>query len=170
MVRGLRALIASGLLVFAIAVPALANTLNQTPPIAWNDAGFQGVDDECDGTVVADGEVLWHFVHTMTDGSDLPSTLTVTFSDASEQTVDGYSNGGENAQVMYDVTMVQGVSLTGAEDTIVNGGLLNLSHICAGGPPPEVPEAPVALLLPLMALFVLGGYLLIQRRRSTSVI
>jgi hypothetical protein len=172
MVRVLRALLASGMLVFAIAVPALANDLHQTVPTGGIVAGDFDGGIECDSATVPDGQILWHFIHATTDSSDLPSTLTATFSDGSTQTVDGYVNG--NSVVMYDVYTAQGVNLTGASDTAVGDGsdadLLNLSHTCTGAPPPEVPEAPIALLLPLMALAVLGGYLLIQRRRSSSVI
>ena len=168
MARVLRALLASGLLVFAIAVPAFANSLAQTIPTGGIVASDFDGGTECDGTTVADGSVLWHFVHTGTTSADLPSTLTVTFSDGSSQTVDGYVVG--SSIVMYDVTTVQGITLTSASDTINNDGLLNLSHTCSGGPPPTVPEAPIALLLPLMALVVFGGYLLINRRRSSSVI
>jgi len=49
--------------------------------------------------------------------------------------------------------------------TSVDGTQLNLSHVCVG-PPTEVPEAPFALLLPLIALAAFGGYLL-KNRRST---
>jgi hypothetical protein len=170
MSRVLRAILASGLLVFAIAVPALANDLHQTVP-QGGIVAVQGTDEECGSTTVADGKILWHFVHTDTTSADLPSTLTATFSDGSSQTVNGYVNG--NSIVMYDVTTVQGINLTGASDTIDNaatGGLLNLSHECLGGPPPEVPEAPIALLLPLAAIAVFGSYFLIIRRRSSSVI
>lgn len=166
MSKVLRALLASGLLVFMFAVPAFANDLNQTIP----DGGIVAVHDEleCEEGDVEDGQIYWHFVHTGTTSADLPSTLTVEFSDGSSQTVDGYVNG--NSVVMYDVYTDLDVNLTGASDTIVNDGNLNLSHTCVGGPPPEIPEAPVALLLPLMALAVFGGYMLINRRRATSAI
>lgn len=165
MVRVLRALLASGLLVFAIAAPAFANTINQTLPIAESAATDGG--DAC-GTV-ADGMTLWHFVHSETGSDDLPSTLTATFSTAGTQEAAGYQNG--DSVVMYDITIASGDTLIApVSDTINNSGNLVLSHVCPGGPPPEVPEAPFALLLPLMALAVLGGYLLIQRRRTASVI
>jgi hypothetical protein len=67
----------------------------------------------------------------------------------------------------------QGWTLTGGSDDIDTGALgeqLNLSHTCTGGPPPEIPEAPLAILLPLIAVATLGGYLLINRRRNASVI
>lgn len=168
MARVLRALLASGLLVFVVAVPVFANPLAQTIPDGGIVAGDFDGGDECDTAEVGDGEILWHFVHTGTDASDLPATITVEFSDGSSQTVDGFVNG--SSVVMYNVISVQDVNLTSAEDTIVNDGLLNLSHTCTGGPPPVIPEAPAALLLPLMALAVLGGYIVLNRRRATSAV
>ena len=55
-----------GLLGGALLVPsaALANDLHQTPPISWDDAGFQGSAGDCEGADLEPGEVLWHFVHT----------------------------------------------------------------------------------------------------------
>lgn len=164
MVRVLRALLASGMLVFALAVPAMANDLHNT-----TTDNVDGTD--CDTTVVADGMVLYHFINTMTTGANLPDTITVTFTDADgvTQTVtaDGYSNGNGHSVVMYDVTVPQGWTLVDASNGITVGQL-NLSHICNGGPPPILPEAPIALLLPLVALGTIGGGLFVSRRRRVG--
>jgi hypothetical protein len=168
MLRRTVALIATLSLMLLVAAPALANPLHQPtdPPIAWDDSQFQGDETECAGAELEPGEVLWHFVHTMTTGDDLPSTLTATFSDGSTQTVDGYVNG--DSVVMYDVITGQ-TSLVSASDTIVDDGLLNLSHICAGGPPPEIPEAPASILLILTAAVAAAGFVVWQMRRSSAV-
>ncbi len=107
---------------------ALANDLHQTPPISWDDAGFQGSASDCRGADLAPGEVLWHFVHTDTKSGDLPSTIDAQFASGS-QSGDGYVNG--NSIVMYEL-ITGHTTLNGASDSIENDGLLNLSHICVG--------------------------------------
>jgi len=117
---------------------AMANDLHQADklPISWNDPAFQGSGAGCDA--LEPGQVLWHFIHTGTGGSDLPATLTAEFQDAGIVTVDGYVNG--NSVVMY--TIITGEdSLLSASDSIQNDGLLNLSHICSGGTEQSVAES-----------------------------
>jgi hypothetical protein len=111
---------------------ALANDLHQAAdlPISWQDAP-QGTADECKDANLDPGQVLWHFVHTGTDGNNLPATLDATFTDAGPQQADGYSNGGGNAQVMYDIITGQD-TLESASDSINDDNLLNLSHVCVG--------------------------------------
>jgi hypothetical protein len=165
MARVLRALLASGLLVFAIALPAFANTINQTLPIKEADA-----TQDCTNTTVADGMTTWHFVNNGAQASDAGSTLTATFENAGTQTATGFFQGGGTTVVMYNITIPSGDTLIApVSDNITTTGNLVLSHVCVGGPPPEVPEAPIALLLPLIALLVVGGYLLINRRRSSVI-
>jgi hypothetical protein len=149
-------------LVLMVAAPAFANDLHQATPISFDSTAFPPGDGDCVG--VQPGTVVWHFVHTDTSVTDLPSTLTAWFTDnntaaITSQTVSGYVNG--SSIVMYDVTTTTDVSLTSASDTIENadtGGLLNLSHICNGGPPPEVPEAPFSVLLVVTAAIVGVGF------------
>ena len=74
---------------------------------------------------------------TGTDGSDLPASITVKTS-GGDVTVDGYSNGGGNAIVMYDVYSGQ-TTLLDADGTIVDDNLLNLSHVCVGPDGRSVP-------------------------------
>jgi len=121
---------------------ALANDLHQAgdTPISWDDPAFQGDEGECDDANLDPGQVLWHFVHTGTDGGDLPSKLTAEFDGAGVVEVDGYSNGGGNAIVMYDIITGED-SLLSASDDIQNDGLLNLSHICSGGEEQSVAES-----------------------------
>jgi len=117
---------------------AMANDLHQADklPISWNDPAFQGSGAGCDA--LEPGQVLWHFIHTGTGGSDLPATLTAEFQDAGIVTVDGYVNG--NSVVMY--TIITGEdSLLSASDSIQNDGFLNLSHICSGGTEQSVAES-----------------------------
>ena len=124
---------------------ALANDLHQADdtPISWDDPNFQGTADECKDANLDPGEVLWHFVHTMTDGGDLASQLDAEFDSDGPRTAAGYSNGNGSAQVMYDIITGED-SLLSASDDIENtadGGLLNLSHICFGGEEESVPES-----------------------------
>jgi hypothetical protein len=127
---------------FALTAIVMANNLHQSDvtPISWDDPKFQGSGDDCKDADLQPGEVLWHFVHTDTDGSDLPSELTAEFDNAGVQKADGYSNGGGNAIVMYDIITGED-SLLSASDDIQNDGLLNLSHICFGGEEQSVAES-----------------------------
>ena len=134
MVRRLGWLGAVALLGAALLIPGTAaaagpkNTLHQTPPIAWNAASFQGSASDCAAADLASGEVLWHFIHTGTGASDLPSTLTATFDAAGTKTAAGFQNG--NSVVQYEV-ITGADTLESASDSITNDGNLNLSHICS---------------------------------------
>ena len=114
------ALVAAATLTLTFAGTAFANDLHQDPPIVGTE--FDNTEIGCD-----EG---WHFVHTGTDGSDLPATLTAWFKDAGKVEVAGYSNGGGNAIVMYDVHVSPSDTLEGASDSISDEGKLNLSHVC----------------------------------------
>jgi hypothetical protein len=119
---------------------ALANDLHQADqlPISWNDPAFQGSGAGCDA--LEPGQVLWHFIHTGTDGSDLPATLTAEFQDAGVVTADGASNQNGTAVVSY--TIITGEdTLLSASDSINDDNLLNLSHICNGGEEQSVAES-----------------------------
>jgi hypothetical protein len=119
---------------------AMANDLHQDPGdgISWDDPAFQGSGAGCDA--LEPGQVLWHFIHTGTDGSDLPATLTAEFKDAGTVTADGESNQNGNAVVSY--TIITGEdTLLSASDSINDDGLLNLSHICNGGEEQSVAES-----------------------------
>ena len=171
MIKRLAAIFAALGMTLLLAVPALANELHQTIPqggIPYDSAGYAPETGDCVG--VAPGTVLWHFVHTDTTSGNLPSTLTVTFSNNTSQTVNGYTNG--SSIVMYDVTTATGVSLLSAVDTIENtatGGLLNLSHICNSGPPPQVPEAPLTVLLVLTAGLTGLGFVGWRMRQNRTI-
>lgn len=172
LIRRLAALIAAMSMVLMVSAPVFANDLHQTPPITADDPAFQGTDTDCAGLGLQPGQVLWHFVHTDTSSADLPSTLTATFTDAGTITVDGYVNG--SSIVMYDITTTTGTdTLLSASDTIDNaatGGLLNLSHICQGGPPPEVPEAPMSILLLLTGGLAGLAFVGWRMRRSSALV
>lgn len=161
------ALLAALALSMLMAVPVLADTLHQTPPIAWN-AGVVSTDDpgECEGADLDPGQVLWHFIQNQTAATS--GNLTATFTTAGTVTV---ANGEPFSSNTLHWTIITGEdTLTGAStDVSSDGGQLNLSHICTGGPPPVIPEAPVALLLPAIALLAFGAYLFFNRRRVTDV-
>ena len=170
MIRRPAALLAALALVLVVAAPAFAAT-NQNPDhvgTPWNDAAQ---NDKCPaGTVVADGKTLWHFVLTGTTADS--GLLDVTFKNAAGDTItvnDVPSTKDAGGTLHWTVITDQGLTLQSAT-TDATGDNLNLSHICNGGPPPVIPEAPFAILLPLVALAAFGGYLLINRRRAISVV
>jgi hypothetical protein len=106
---------------------ALANDLHQDPGdtgIWWADAP-QESGGSCDN--LKPGEVLWHFVHTDTGASDLPSQLDANFKTAGDKTAAGFQNG--NSNVFYEIITGEDF-LMSASDDIVNDGNLNLSHTC----------------------------------------
>jgi hypothetical protein len=120
--------LAAALTVFSGA--ALANTLAN-----GSENGILGSTFTHEGTCTVD---TWHFVHTGTNSSDLPSTLHAHFQNAGWVTASGFVPGGGSI-VQYNVT---GVPLTDmllddTYDSIDNDGNLNLSHTCAGSEPSE---------------------------------
>jgi hypothetical protein len=166
MVRRLAALMAALGMTLLLSAPAFAVDLNQDPPISSDSAEFQGSEEECAEADVEAGQVLWHFIITQSSTDD--QTITVTFENAGTNTyspdkvVDTYV-------LHYDV-------ITGSPDTLLsatssgNDGIFNLSHICDGGPPPEIPEAPASVLLILTAGFAGLAFLGLRNRRSSSVV
>lgn len=169
MSRRLAAILAAFAFTVMLAAPVLANELHNGAGTNSEaiPADLQGSGDDCTG--VQAGTVLWHFVHTKTSSSDLPSTLTATFQNNTTlatftDTVSGFVHG--SSIVMYDITTTTNVTLISASDTIVNDGLLNLSHVCNGGPPPITPEAPATVLLVLTAGLAGLGFLAWRLRRG----
>ena len=169
MVRRLAAAVAALALTLLLAAPALANTVHQSN-ISSDDAAFQGNTDDCAGLNLQPGQVLWHFVHVGTSSTDLPSTLTATFTKSGTLTAAGYVNG--SSIVMYDITTNLGAEtfVTGSDTITTDPDTepLNLSHVCNGGPPPEIPEAPASVLLILTAGLVGLGFVGWRMRRSSS--
>jgi hypothetical protein len=151
-------------LMLLIAAPALAVDLNQHLPISSDDAGYQGTETECADADLEAGQVLWHFV--INQSSTNNQTITLTFANAGTDTysptkvVDTYL-------LQYDVYTSSGDTLTAATSS-GNDGTFVLSHICNGGPPPEVPEAPASALLLLTAALSLGFVGWRMRRSETG--
>jgi len=148
-IRRIAATLAALGLMLLLAAPAMANDLDngQAGGVPSTSTAYPPGPNDCIG--VQPGQVLWHFVHvgamTMPAGG---ATLTATFTSGPAKTVDAYQNGGGN--IMYNVITGPNTLIT-ASDTIIDNGKLNLSHICDGGPPPDVPEAPASVLLLLTA-------------------
>jgi hypothetical protein len=112
------------------AAPTFANDLHQTPPISWDATGY---GDGCDEVELKSGEVLWHFVLTQTESSS--GKLTAEFDEAGTITVDSYKNSG--SVLHWQVITGHDTLLDASSD--VDGGNLNLSHICVG---PDESQAP----------------------------
>lgn len=167
MARRLAAAVAALGLSMLLVAPALATVpLHQTPPIDWNDVTFQGTAEDCADTNLDPGQVLWHFV--LANTSDPNVTLTATFGDASANVVNLSSTKVTDHYVVMWEVITGETSLTGASSS-ANDGILNLSHICAGSPPPEIPEAPASALLMLSAGVGLLALFRMRQRRSGSV-
>lgn len=174
MVRRLAALFAAMSLSVLLVSPALAfMPLHQETPIDWNDAGSQGDEEECTGLVLEPGEVLWHFILAKSDTND--PTMTATFAD-DEFDVTGLpptkvSPDNETAghwTVHWEIVTTQTTLLSAS--TSGTGEQFNLSHICPGSPPPEIPEAPASVLLVGTAGIGLLGFFLLRQRRREGVI
>jgi hypothetical protein len=159
LIRRLAALLAAFGMTLMLAAPALAVDLHQTPPISSDSSAFPPGDGDCDG--VQSGQVLWHFV---VIGSSTSDTVTVTFTTAGTQTLTA-TKTLDNVQ-HYDVTTGPD-TLISASSSGTNGQL-NLSHICNGGPPPVIPEAPASALLVLTAGLIGLGFAGWKMRRSAS--
>jgi hypothetical protein len=166
MVRRLAALMAALGMTLLLSAPAFAVEINQDLPITSDSAEHQGSEEECAEADVEAGQVLWHFIITQSSTDD--QTITLTFQNAGTAT---YSPDKvvDSFVLHYDV-------ITGSPDTLLsasssgNDGIFNLSHICDGGPPPEIPEAPASVLLILTAGFAGLAFLGLRNRRSTSVV
>ena len=166
MVRRLAAILAALGMTLLLSAPVLAVDLNQDPPISSDSAEFQGSETECADADVEAGQVLWHFIINQSSTDD--QTITVTFQNAGTHT---YSPDKvvDSFVLHYDV-------ITGSPDTLLsatssgNDGTFNLSHICNGGPPPEIPEAPASALLILTAGVAGLAFLALRNRRSTTVV
>lgn len=109
-------------------------------PIAWDEGDFLDTEEECadDPVQPGTGELVWHFIHNGTDATS--GTLTATFENAGETTT---ANGEpfESNNLHYWVTTDNPDTLLSASDD-ASGGLLVLSHICAGPEPTPSPTLP----------------------------
>jgi hypothetical protein len=127
----------AGLLGTALIAPAstLATTLHAAHQgTSWDANGFQSNDCE---TTPGPGEVVWHFVLTSPDADS--GHLTATFQKAGDVTV---ANLDKPSAVLHFEIVTGHDTLLDAETTDVDGGNLNLSHICAGKDQ-ETASAPV---------------------------
>lgn len=141
-VKMLRSLAAGVLLTLAFAGAALAATsLHQTPPIDATQ-----FTQDCEGVTVADGKVLWHFVLTQTEADESMLTATFGYPVFDKAVLSSKNSGGV---LHFNVTTDQGVVLLGAVAT-ADGNLLNLSHVCIGGPTstPSSPPSPTPSVEP----------------------
>lgn len=168
MIRRLAALLAAFGMTLMLAAPALAVDINQTLPIESGDADYQGTAAQCDPLNVQPGQVVWHFVLNQYDPADADQTLETTFETAG--TITTSPDVSSNSAVLhYYVT-------TGSPDTLLSAsttgdvGMLLLSHICDGGPPPEIPEAPASVLLVLTAGLIGLGFAGWKMRRSSAAV
>jgi hypothetical protein len=163
MVRRLAAMVAALGLLFALAAPVLATDLNPDHVGAVGSTFQQG--ENCDALDLEPGSVQWHFILTNPDADS--GHLTATFEDAGEITV---ANGEPfEADVLhFYITTPTDDTLLSAETTDVDGDNLNLSHTCFE-PGEEIPEVPFAALLPAALIAAFGGYLFLQRRKSSAV-
>jgi hypothetical protein len=161
---------ALGLVALSVS-PALGATLNP-------GSGGPGTGAECEstGVTVPDGYTLWRFtlINQVTTPQDSGPTLSVTWDTGSGQTVKTYQPLFSTDHTIYHYNAIELSSwtlVTASTDESPAGSnvnTLNLSFYCAGGPPPEVPEAPMALLLPIISMFAFGSYVLKNRRQSTQ--
>jgi hypothetical protein len=162
MVRRLAAMVAALGLLLALAAPVLATDLNPDHVGAVGSTFQQGED--CDTLDLEPGSVLWHFI--LTDPEADSGNLTATFETAGEITVANSAPFEADVLHFYITTPTDDV-LEGAS-TDVDGGLLNLSHTCFE-PGEEIPEVPFAAILPAALIAAFGGYLFLQRRKSSAV-
>jgi len=166
MLRRTAALLAAFGLVLTFAGTALATGLQQETPISWDALEHQGTLEECEADELEyglqPGDVLWHFI--LIDGESAGGTLTAEFDIAGTKTDEGSTTGNATHFVV-----ITGEDSLESASTDVDGDRLVLSHICSV-PDEEIPEAPVAFLLPIVALAALGGYLFINRRRVLDAV
>lgn len=169
MVRRLAAVWAALAMTVLLAAPVLAIEIGNTLPIASNQ-GPQGTAEECAEFNVQPGQVVWHFIQNQSDSQT--ETLTATFQNAGTRTATPYKTSPDND--LADHWTLHYAITTGSPDTLLSAsatgtGNLRLSHICNGGPPPEIPEAPASALMILTA-GIAGLAFLALRRRGQAVV
>jgi hypothetical protein len=172
MVRRLAALLAAMSLSLLLVSPALATVpLHQGGDIDWNDTEFQGSADECAGVVLEPGDVLWHFILEGALNND--ETLTASWEDGT--VVNGMlptkfspmNDSADHYVLHWDVVTTQTTLITASATG--DEGTLNLSHICPGSPPPEIPEAPASVLLVGAGSIGLLAFFLMRQRRASRI-
>ena len=165
MVRRLAALLAALGMTLLLSAPALAVEIGNDLPITSGDAEFQGSDTECAEADAQPGQVVWHFIINQSTTDD--QTVTATFQNAGTITL-GPDKVVDAFVLHYNFT-------TGSPDTLLSAsssgttGNLVLSHICDGGPPPVIPEAPASVLLILTAGLAGLTFVGLRMRRDSSV-
>lgn len=175
--RRLGVIFAALALTVLAASPALAVGLQQDPPLYADDfQGDTGEGGECEN-YTTEGMILWHFILNNADSGDTTITLTATFEneagDIITRTDDTPEEAGTSGTYHFYVETPDGYWLTGAsttgetDDDDGQPANLVLSHACVGPPPPVIPEAPVALMLPLVAAAIFGLYIVRNRRQAT---
>jgi hypothetical protein len=125
------------LLAAALIAPAsvFATDLHATQQnTSWDASGFQSNDCV---TTPGPGQVVWHFV--LTTPTATSGHLTATFQNAGTKTV---ANLDLPSTTLHFEIVTGHDTLLDAETTDVDGGNLNLSHICAGTEK-STPSAPV---------------------------
>ncbi len=116
-----------GLLAAALIAPASVSATDlhaAHQSTSWNAEGFQSNDCE---TTPGPGQVVWHFV--LTTPNHDSGHLTATFEKAGEKTV---ANLDKPSTTLHFEIVTGHDTLLDAETTDVDGGNLNLSHICVG--------------------------------------
>lgn len=174
--RRLAGVLAALALLTLAASPVLATDIKSSQ-VPTDGTGFEGTPEEC-ADYDTEGMTLWHFL--LNDhGDDVPEggwgtvTLTATFEDENgdpQTRTATDSDPVDHYIYSFFVETPEGWTLVDASTD--KGGadaMLLLSHVCFGPPPPVIPEAPVALLLPLIALAGFGAYLFRDRRRASSL-
>lgn len=160
--RRLAALVAALAVTLLIAAPAFAVEITNQLPIASTAAGYQGTAEDCAEFNVQPGKTVWHFI--LNQSATNNQTLTATFSNAGTITVSAYKVL-DTYVLHYAITTNSGDTLVSANTSGTTGNL-QLSHICNGGPPPDVPEAPASVLLILTSGLAALGFIGMRMRRS----
>jgi hypothetical protein len=164
MVRRLAALLAALGMTLLLSAPAFAVEIGNDLPITSGDAEFQGSEAECEEADAQPGQVVWHFIINQSSTDD--QTVTATFQNAGTIT--------QSPDKVVDTFVLHYDFTTGSPDTLLSAsssgstGILVLSHICDGGPPPEIPEAPASALLILTAGLAGLAFLGLRMRRSDT--
>ena len=124
-------LVAGAVLALIMAVPVMANSLHQQPPIVGTQFGSSDCSEG-----LGQG---WVFVNTGSHDAT-GAVLDVLFLNANNGlpiTVAGFTPG--NGVVHYFVGVSVSDTLLAAEDNLNTDGLLNLSHVCYGPQPSDQP-------------------------------
>ncbi len=146
----------------SLSYPKLPVTATSLPKFTANCLSVGG------GVKIPAGSYGWNFELQGQGSATLTQVTAVFHTKGTVIMSSGFTNHGENAVI---ITSTDDTLTAASADYTGNLGTEKfvLSDICFNGPPPVVPEAPLAIGLPIVAIVIFAGaFVALERRRRTA--